>query len=65
MTTEHIRVTDYEIDDDGALYVTEAFDTNANRLLNWNEIRDLNANVEFMENFSEQRVAFYDEEYNA
>ena len=62
MRNENIRVTDYEIDDDGALYVTEAFDTNANRSLSWNEIRDLNANVEFMENFSEQRVAFYNEE---
>lgn len=62
MRNENIRVTDYEIDDDGALYVTEAFDTNANRSLNWNEIRDLNANVEFMENFSEQRVAFYNED---
>jgi len=62
MDTNHIKVTDYEIDDDGALYVTEAFDTNANRFLKWSEIRDINANVEFMENFSEQRVAFYDQE---
>jgi prophage tail gpP-like protein len=61
MSTEHIRVTDYEIED-GVLIVTEAFDTNANRLLNWNELRALNSNVEFMENFSEQRVAFYDNE---
>ena len=62
MNTINIRVTEYEIDDDGALYVIEAFDTNANRFLKWSEIRDLNANVEFMENFSEQRVAFYDVE---
>jgi hypothetical protein len=61
MTTENIRVTDYEVED-GVLIVTEAFDTNANRLLNWNELRALNSNVQFMENFSEQRVAFYDNE---
>jgi hypothetical protein len=64
MNMNHIRVTDYEIDDDGALYVTEAFDTNQNCFLKFSEIRDLNANVEFMESFHEQRVAFYDEEYN-
>ena len=56
-----IRVTDYEVED-GMLIVTKAFDTNANRLLNWNELRALNSNVEFMDNFSEQLVAFYDEE---
>jgi hypothetical protein len=56
-----IRVTDYEVED-GVLMVTEAFDTCANRLLNWNELRSLNSNADFMENFSEQLVAFYGEE---